>query len=169
MVLAATPALRAGLRALIASDEVKVVGDGFAGGAAPAADVVVVGDASSARDLPQILDSTGARGVVRVVPPDADAAALGAAIVAAAAGFGVHPAEWPDAAPPPELTEPLTGREREVLELVALGYSNRSIADRLRISDHTVKFHLSSILGKLGAANRTEAVREGFRRGLITI
>ena len=67
------------------------------------------------------------------------------------------------------LPERLTPREVEVLELVAEGRPNRAIAERLGISDQTVKFHLASISGKLGAANRTDAVRRGVRAGLITL
>ena len=63
----------------------------------------------------------------------------------------------------------LTPREREVLELVAEGRSNKAIAEALGISDQTVKFHVASINGKLGAANRTEAVRRAVRRGLIVL
>jgi DNA-binding NarL/FixJ family response regulator len=65
--------------------------------------------------------------------------------------------------------EPLTPREQEVLELLAEGLSNQSIAARLAISGHTVKFHVSSICGKLGADNRTDAVRRAVRQGLITL
>jgi len=65
--------------------------------------------------------------------------------------------------------EPLTPRETEVLSLVAEGLSNKAIAGQLGISDQTVKFHLGSISGKLGAANRTEAVRRAVRRGLIDL
>jgi len=65
--------------------------------------------------------------------------------------------------------EPLTPRERDVLALLAEGRSNKSIADALGISDQTVKFHVASITGKLGAANRTEAVRRAVRRGLIVL
>jgi DNA-binding NarL/FixJ family response regulator len=65
--------------------------------------------------------------------------------------------------------EPLTPREIQVLELVAEGLSNKRIAARLDISDQTVKFHVSSICGKLGAVNRTDAVRRALRRGLITL
>ena len=65
--------------------------------------------------------------------------------------------------------EALTPREIEVLELVAEGLSNKAVAVRLGISDQTVKFHLTSISGKLGAINRTDAVRLGVRRGLITL
>ncbi len=65
--------------------------------------------------------------------------------------------------------EPLTAREVQVLELLAEGLPNKRIAERLGISDQTVKFHVSSISGKLGAANRTDAVRRALRRGLITL
>ena len=67
------------------------------------------------------------------------------------------------------IDEPLTPREHDVLELLAEGLSNKGIAARLGISDQTVKFHVASICGKLGVANRTEAVRKALRRGLITL
>lgn len=63
----------------------------------------------------------------------------------------------------------LTPREREVLDLAATGEPNKAIARRLGISDHTVKFHVGSVLSKLDAASRTEAVRIGARRGLIAL
>lgn len=77
-------------------------------------------------------------------------------------------------APPPAQAggtpvEPLTERERQVLGLLAEGLSNKTIAGRLGISDQTVKFHVASISGKLGAHNRTEAVRVAVRQGLITL
>jgi two-component system nitrate/nitrite response regulator NarL len=65
--------------------------------------------------------------------------------------------------------EPLTAREVQVLELLAEGLPNKAIAERLRISDQTVKFHVSSISAKLDAKNRTDAVRRAVRRGLITL
>ena len=65
--------------------------------------------------------------------------------------------------------EPLTAREIDVLALLAEGAGNKEIAARLHISEHTVKFHVSSILGKLGAATRTEAVTRGYKEGLILI
>jgi two-component system, NarL family, nitrate/nitrite response regulator NarL len=65
--------------------------------------------------------------------------------------------------------ESLTPREQEVLELLAEGLSNQSIAARLSISGHTVKFHVSSICAKLGADNRTDAVSRAVRQGLITL
>ncbi len=67
------------------------------------------------------------------------------------------------------LAEELTPREREVLEMMVEGLSNKEIAVQLNLSVHTVKFHISSILAKLGAASRTEATTIGLRRGLITI
>ena len=67
------------------------------------------------------------------------------------------------------LVEQLTPRELTVLALVADGLGNREIGHELEISEHTVKFHLASIFGKLGAASRTEAVRRGLRLGLIEI
>ena len=67
------------------------------------------------------------------------------------------------------LVETLTSRETEVLELLAEGLSNKGIAARLGISDQTVKFHVASIGGKLGAANRTDTVRLAVRRGLIAL
>lgn len=65
--------------------------------------------------------------------------------------------------------EPLTPREIEVLERLAEGLPNKAIAEQLGISDQTVKFHVASITGKLGASNRTEAVRLAVRNGIITI
>jgi two-component system, NarL family, response regulator YdfI len=67
------------------------------------------------------------------------------------------------------LVEELTRREVEVLRMVAAGLGNREIASRLGVSEHTIKFHVSSILGKLGATSRTEAVTNGIRRGLILL
>ncbi len=65
--------------------------------------------------------------------------------------------------------ESLTAREREVLQLMAEGLANKQIAMRLSISEHTVKFHLSSLYGKMGVASRTEAVKRGLGLGLITL
>ena len=97
---------------------------------------------------------------------EAGAAAIDAdaVMVARAAGAldeSARDTEW--------IEESLTPREIEVLELLAEGRSNKSIAQRLGISDQTVKFHVASILAKLGAANRTEAVRLAVRRGLISL
>ncbi len=72
----------------------------------------------------------------------------------------------PSSAPP---AESLTPRELDVLKLMVEGLTNKAIAARLHISDHTVKFHIGSILGKLGAASRTEAVTLAVRQGLIPL
>lgn len=64
---------------------------------------------------------------------------------------------------------PLTSREREIVELMADGANNRIIASRLAISRHTVKFHVASILAKLGARSRTEAVAMALRRGVLAV
>jgi len=69
----------------------------------------------------------------------------------------------------PLLSEHLTSREVQVLELLAEGLSNKAIATRLGISDQTVKFHVASLSSKLGAVNRTDAVRRAVRRGLIAL
>lgn len=81
-----------------------------------------------------------------------------------AAVYGDQPLEVED-----ELSEEITSRETEVLRMLAQGLVNKDIAARLGISEHTVKFHISSILDKLGASTRTEAVTLGIRRGLIPI
>lgn len=69
----------------------------------------------------------------------------------------------------PAVSERLTPRELQVLSLLAEGLANKAIALRLGISDQTVKFHVAAISGKLGASNRTEAVRLALRRGLVTL
>jgi DNA-binding NarL/FixJ family response regulator len=117
-------------------------------------------------------------GVRAVLPTDISSEQLVAALEAAVAGLVVmHPAEIgaafpaaePASRPLAELAEPLTPRESEVLQMLASGLSNKEIAARLTISEHTVKFHVASILGKLGAATRTEAVSLGIRRGLVLL
>jgi DNA-binding NarL/FixJ family response regulator len=116
-----------------------------------------------------------------IIARDASAEELQLAIQAAEAGLVLlHPTSvrslvqhsaLPEIndGPTEELLEQLTSRESEVLRLVSMGLSNKEIAARLAISEHTVKFHISSILGKLHAASRTEAVSLGIRRGLIPI
>jgi DNA-binding NarL/FixJ family response regulator len=113
-----------------------------------------------------------------VLPNEVSTYQLAAALQAAAAGLVVvHPTEIPAAFPVAtpasqplaELPEPLTRREREVLQMLAAGLANKEIAARLNISDHTAKFHVAAILGKLGASTRTEAVALGIRRGLVLL
>jgi NarL family two-component system response regulator YdfI len=69
----------------------------------------------------------------------------------------------------PPLVEALTPREIEVLGMMVEGWGNKEISTRLGISEHTVKFHVASIMGKLNASSRTEAVTSGIRHGLIML
>lgn len=146
-------------------------------------------------DLEQVLDDSSLIGVVvlvadesersRLIPENPDTAwgilpltatveQFEAALLAIAAGLSIgapamvtflKDSEAPDQEDP--LIDPLTNRETEVLQLLARGKANKQIALDLAISEHTVKFHISSIYTKLGAGNRTEAVRFGVRRGLV--
>jgi DNA-binding NarL/FixJ family response regulator len=75
----------------------------------------------------------------------------------------------PRPAPAQALVEPLTARELEVVQLLAEGLTNRRIGVRLGISEHTAKFHVNSILGKLGASSRSEAVAQAARLGLVLL
>jgi|SRR5215210_7435027 DNA-binding NarL/FixJ family response regulator len=109
-----------------------------------------------------------------VVPPDAPSEELGAAVAAVAQGLTVLPKTLAERlldepAAVEELSEPLTARESEVLDLLGHGLSNKMIARELHISEHTVKFHISSLYSKLGVSNRAEAVSQGARHGLISL
>jgi len=114
-------------------------------------------------------------GVRALLPRDAPAAAILAAVEAAANGLAViDPQELEGllGSPVPLDTAdtggaPLTPRELEVLRMMADGAANKEIAWKLAISEHTVKFHVASVMGKLNASSRTEAVTRGLRRGLI--
>jgi len=117
-------------------------------------------------------------GIRAALPGDISPEQLVAALEAVASGLVVlHPLQATEvipagAAPAPaveESAESLTRREHEVLQMLAAGLSNKEIAARLNISEHTAKFHVASILGKLGAASRTEAVSLGIRRGLVLL
>ena len=116
-------------------------------------------------------------GARRTSSQDVTADQIVAAVHAAAAGLQVMPVEEGVAflprsqmhEPVEEIVDPLTPREMYVLEMLAEGLSNKMIAHRLSISDHTAKFHVNSILAKLNAGTRTEAVTRGIRLGLIKI
>jgi DNA-binding NarL/FixJ family response regulator len=111
-------------------------------------------------------------GVHASLPSAAAAEQIVAALYAAAAGLVVVPAESSSpivAAAFEPVIENLTPREMETLEMLAEGLSNKQIAARLGISEHTAKFHVNSILGKLDAATRTEAVMRGIRAGLLKV
>ncbi len=114
-----------------------------------------------------------------LLPLDASEEALDAALTALSEGLWVgSPALMRDllrrsstieVADPTPLADPLTGREIEVLQRMAQGLANKQVALELGISEHTVKFHLSSLYAKLGVTSRTEAVRAGARRGLVVL
>jgi DNA-binding NarL/FixJ family response regulator len=132
--------------------------------------IEIVRDASEA----DVVVGESPRPITRgTLSQDATPAQIVAAVHAAAAGLIVMPAEEGTAFLPhsqvEELAEALTPREMDVLEMLAEGLSNKMIAHRLSISDHTAKFHVNSILAKLNAGTRTEAVTRGIRLGLIKI
>jgi DNA-binding NarL/FixJ family response regulator len=140
--------------------------------AAPEAGVVVLsGDPAEARARAAL--EAGARAyLLRDVSPEE----MLISIRAAHQGLTVlHPAtarallSRPPAVAPDQAGEVLTARELEVLRLLAQGLPSKTIATRLHISENTVKFHVGSILGKLGSASRTEAVSVAIRRGLIAL
>jgi two-component system, NarL family, response regulator YdfI len=117
-------------------------------------------------------------GVKGILPRRISRDELVAAVHAAAAGLVVlHPdsaasllpSRNPGLSRPGALVEPLTPREKEVLAILAEGGSNKDIASRLSISEHTAKFHVSSIISKLGATSRTEAVTMAIRQGMIML
>ena len=188
-----SPALRAGLQALLATDStIKVVKD--SPGEINEADVIVTsaspltfseGSLSSADtadptsgaatlflsdepfDLRQVSRSWRVWGIL---PSDATAEELTAAVRALSQGLIVGTSTLLfESGSEPVSQGPLTDRESEVLGLLARGLANKQIAVALGISEHTVKFHVSSIYQKLHVTNRTEAVREGLRGGWIAL
>ena len=126
--------------------------------------VVLVGSPQERQRLRRAISATGVE-VVDEAPTLDAARALGVDADAFVVAQSVHE----DDAETPAGVESLTARELDVLRLLAEGLPNKSIAARLGISDQTVKFHVASIGGKLGARNRTDAVRLAIRRGLIEI
>ena len=205
-VVAPTPMMIAGLRAMLTTTDIEVVGVAASFAEITielaAIDVVVVDQllldevARAARAIANdgrialvvltnnderplaILRNLSLRGW-SLVPVGATSAELQAAVAAVAQGFVVLPVAYTEQFSEQRPVvgslnlssseEALTNREREVLELVSQGLSNKLIARRLQISEHTVKFHISSISTKLGASSRTDAVSRGLRRGLITL
>jgi DNA-binding NarL/FixJ family response regulator len=117
-------------------------------------------------------------GVRGILPADVEQPRLAAALEAVVQGLVVLDPRQAGALPQSratqanvsgELREALTPREMEVLRLMSAGLANKNIAARLEISEHTAKFHVASILAKLGAGSRTEAVSLGIRRGLLLL
>src|SRR5258708_36266897 len=130
--------------------------------------LAIVADEDDARDAL----AAGARGVL---PRNVDGGRLAAAVRAVAQGllaldesFAALPLR-DNPAQPNELAEPLTPRELEVLQLLSQGLPNKRIAQRLGISDHTVKFHVNAVLGKLGVQSRSEAIVHAVRLGLVVL
>ena len=116
--------------------------------------------------------AAGIRGVLsrEATPEEIEAAVQAVAVGLVVVGGAELPALLTHAHPISDvLAEPLSEREIEVLDLIAEGLSNKLIAYQLSISEHTVKTHVASILGKLGAASRTEAVSQAIRRGLVKL
>ena len=108
-------------------------------------------------------------GASGVLLPDATGEQIGIALRAVAAGLGIFPPAHIDSPALPRNSATLTARETEVLAMIAEGLANKEIAWRLGISEHTVKFHVSALLGKLGAATRAEAISAGIRQGAIML
>jgi two-component system, NarL family, response regulator YdfI len=135
------------------------------------AKVVLVADQLSSVPVNRAMRA-GVRGIF---PDSMEAEQLAAALEAIVRGLVViHPSEMQPARSVVaddfvESVEPLTTRERDVLQMLSQGLGNKEIAGRLKISEHTVKFHIASIFGKLGASTRTEAVSIALRRGLILL
>lgn len=125
--------------------------------------IILVGSLRSRAKLRPELDEAGIEiaAELRTLKEARESTAAADAIVLADRTRDVSDDEW--------IEQPLTKREIEVLQLLAEGLPNKSIADRLGISDQTVKFHVASIFSKLGASNRTEAVRLGLKRGMIDV
>ncbi len=185
--------------ATVEGSEVRVVGDAASpteSGLAPTlseADVVLVADeelleeaalaANGTQALLLLSEEDGSAAKLRALPlrgwgvvlPGAPPEELEAAIAAVAQDLVVLPKPLAEqllqeeSTAIEELSEALSAREREVLALLGRGLSNKLIARELHISEHTVKFHVSSLYAKLGVSNRAEAVSQGARRGLISL
>jgi two-component system, NarL family, response regulator YdfI len=197
LVLSLSPVARAGLESLLRNSAgvIEVVGSAASWSeyAGEDPDVILadwengdelsseISDGAPESVLLVIADDPGLSGVAdalrsgvrAVLSRHSSASQIVAAIEAAAAGFVVlQPGDLDGLLinpQPASLAEPLTPREVEVLAMLAEGQSNKSIAHRLGISEHTVKFHVTSIMGKLSAGSRTEAVTQGIRQGLIML
>jgi len=192
LLVAPSPALRAGLRSLLGADpqitiagEEKLWSDG-AGNGKDEVDVVITTSTSLGMDedgsgaAPAVLylqdQPLSARVAARwsavwgVLPLESSSGELCAAVRALSEGLvvGAPQLMLRDGESQPE-PGPLTEREIQVLELLARGLANKQIAAELGISEHTAKFHISSIYAKLNASNRTQAVREGLRNGWILL
>ncbi|MCO5176546.1 MAG: response regulator transcription factor [Thermomicrobiales bacterium] len=191
------PSVRAGLRAMLTPLEaVEVVADIIGGDLDPsdAVDVLVIDIAQGELAEFEHMSTTLAHAAIVALVDDSDAgrrvltsagrpiailsreagpSEISAAVLGVLSGLIVlDPTVAPmdtKASPLTDYDQTLTERERQVIELVALGLPNKSIAVELGISEHTVKFHVASILDKLDAASRTEAVAIAARHGLLAL
>jgi DNA-binding NarL/FixJ family response regulator len=184
-----SPALRAGLQALLSSDKtIRVIALPNSLDDDSEADVVIA-SASRASLLNQNLAESPSAAVLLlgdeplnvrelrrsfrvwgVLPSDASSDEIGAAVHALSQGLIVGASALLFESESEPLSEgPLTERESEVLGLLSKGLANKQIAVQLGISEHTVKFHVSSIYTKLNVTNRTEAMRAGLRGGWIAL
>lgn len=120
---------------------------------------------------PVALNSVLRVGIRGVLSWDATAQEIESALIAVCGGLVVTAPEFLAGLQPSaeELAEPLSERELEVLDLLAEGLSNKLVAHRLSISEHTVKTHVAAIFAKLGTSSRTEAVSQAIRRGLVML
>jgi len=191
LLVAPIPALRLGLRQLLADSGMQVVGEAdrpdspeFAGAEA---DVLIYAPASASLPNPGFESGTallllsdeppppsafaGFSAAWGVLPLEASREELVAAVHALAEGLVVGTPRFFRSRPPLPDGEspPLSERELEVLDLLARGLANKQIAAALGITEHTVKFHVSSIYTKLNVNNRAEAVSRGVRQGLIAL
>ena len=182
-----SPALRAGLHALLSSDKmISILNDSWDEG--NEADVIIT-SASSRLSVTTETDPVSTTATLLlsdrllniremrrlfkvwgVLPNDVSAEELTAAVHALSQGLVVGTSTLLFESEGESLSQgPLSDRESEVLGLLAKGLANKQIALALGISEHTVKFHVSSIYTKLNVTNRTEALREGLRGGWIAL
>lgn len=194
-IMASTPMTRTGLRAMLEESGVTVVAeDGIGLSETPEADVILAAGQDLIGAAAEILSEDCVQSllvlaeddhpvtVLRELPlrgwgilaPDAPAQELAAAVAAVGEGLVVLPRDFTERvlqspAMVEDLDDPLTPRESEVLELLVQGLSNKLIAGELHISEHTVKFHISSLYAKLDVSSRAEAVSQGARHGLISL
>ena len=192
-VVAPAAALRLGLRELLLGlPDIEVVSTEAHPRDIPSVDVLVLTSSDLLADLPLgpppvlLLTSDTERAanlrnlpVWGLLPLEASLDELSAALHALAEGLVVgspvlvgrfvdHPL-LPEMRDAEAILDPLTARERQVLQLAAEGLANKEIALQLQISEHTVKYHLSSLYSKLGVSSRTEAVRNGTRQGWVVL
>ncbi len=153
----ADPVRTAALAAMVAAAGHEVVWSGPAD--------LLLADGSVATDLPVLVLSDGVEAVGSQLPRATAPDQLDAALRAVAAGLVVRMPAAAAAGPGPQLTP----RELEILGCLCEGLSNKAVARRLRISQHTVKFHMEAIYAKLDARSRAEAVVKGLRAGLIEL